>query len=45
MMRLVLSVVREIIHWTVFVALPVTMTTMEHPLTEEPTIKITFDKG
>lgn len=43
MMRLFLSVVREIICCAVFVSVPVTMNIMEHPLNGESTVKITFD--
>lgn len=43
MMRLALSVLREIIGCAVVVSVPVTMNIMEHPLTGESSVKITFD--
>lgn len=43
MMRLALSVLREIICCAVFVSVPVTMNIMEHPLTGGSAVKITFD--
>ena len=43
MMRLALSVLREIICRAVFVSVPVKMNIMEHPRTAESAIKIRLD--
>lgn len=43
MMRLALSVLREIICCAVFVSVPVTMNIMEHTLPGESSVKIMFD--
>ena len=43
MMRLTLSVLRDIICYAVFVSVPVTMNIIEHTLTAESAVRITFD--
>lgn len=44
MVRLALSVLREIIWCPIFVSAPVRMTIMEHPVTAKSALKIIFEQ-